>query len=288
MIQPRRRHWGAVILALLVSIGCKPAPPATAPAQGAVASMSPAFTEMILAMGAGDRLAAVSNFEPRRAATDALPRVGDYRTVDWEKLSQIRPTLILTQYRPDKMPDGLVDRARGLGAAVVNIDIDTLDDVEKAIRAIGAAMNLTDAADATAAAFRRDLEALRRASAGRERVRALVVIGPTGLSAAGPGNFVDELLSIAGGQNVLDSGPDYPTLDRERLIELDPAVIIQLMPAAEPQDLAQADQFWRQMATLSAVRHGRVVRITDADALLPATNAPRVARRIHEALHPSK
>lgn len=250
--------------------------------------MSPAFTEMILAMGGGDRLVAVSNFEPPRPATDRLPRVGDYRTVDWEKLSQIRAGVLLTQYRPDKMPDGLVGRAREMGARVVNIDIDRVADIETAIRRIGEAIGMPAEADAAAGRLHRELDELQRAAASRPRVRALVVIGPSGLSAAGPGNFVDELLSIAGGENVLSGGPDFPTLDRERLLALDPPVIIQLIPAAEPQDLEQAESFWRQMSSLSAVRAGRVHRITDADALLPATNAPRVARRMAEALHPPR
>jgi ABC-type Fe3+-hydroxamate transport system substrate-binding protein len=90
---------------------------------------------------------------------------------------------------------------------------------------------------------------------------------------------------IAGGANVLAGGPDYTAIDRERLIELNPPAIIQLLPAATPQVIEQANDFWRQMSDLSAVKAGRVHQITDADALLPATNAARVARKMAEALH---
>lgn len=274
---------------VLACAGCdagpEPASPATSPAVITVASMSPAFTDLILAMHAGDRLVAVSNFEPPRESTDSLPRVGDYRTVDWEKLAKIRPGLILTQYGHGKMPDGLVDRAARIGARVLNMDIDTLDDVNQAIREIGAALALSEQAEHAAGRFSAELQAVRQLVAARPRVRAVVVVGAGGLSVVGPGNFVDELLTIAGGENAITSGPDFANIDREKLIELDPPVIIQLMPGATPQLQAQADQFWREMGRLRAVRDGRVHAISDDDALLPATNAARIARRMAEALH---
>lgn len=302
MIQPPPRRAPIAALALRLGLfclavagaaACDRATPTAAPtpttaaadAGKAVASLSPALTELVLALGAGDRLVAVSNFEPPRPATDPLPRVGDYRTADWERLSRLRPGVILTQYRPDKMPEGLADRAGRLGARVVNVDIDTLADVEAALRTIGGAIDV-DPAPAVGR-FAGELAAIRARVAGRPSVPVLVVIGESGLSAVGPGNFVDELIAIAGGENVLKTGPDYATLDRERLIELDPPTIVQLLPAASEQVRAESAGFWREkMGNLSAVKAGRVYTITDADALLPGTNSAGLARRLAEILHP--
>lgn len=291
MIQPPRRptlHAFALIVGLLTVGGCGREPPAVdrRPAGTmTIASLSPALTDLVLALGAGDRLVAVSNFEPPRPQTDALPRVGDYQTVDWEQLSRLRPGLIVTQYRPDKMPEGFRRRAAGIGAGVVNVDIDTLGDVEAALRDIAAA-GAVDPGPALAR-FRAELDDVRARVAGRPRVLALVVIGETGLTAAGPGNFVDELLALAGGENVLKAGPDYASLDRERLLELNPPTIIQLLPGASDQVKGQASAFWREkMGSLQAVREGRVRVIDAPDALLPGTNAAGLARRFAEILHP--
>src|SRR5690242_14198194 len=61
-------------------------PRATPPAVGpTLASLSPAATDLLVGMGAGDHLIAVSNFDADRDETRGLPRVGDYRTQDWEK-----------------------------------------------------------------------------------------------------------------------------------------------------------------------------------------------------------
>src|SRR5512133_3272282 len=57
---------------------------------GRVASLVPAATEMLVGMGAGDRLVAVSNYESSPVVKD-LPRVGDYQSTDWETLARLRP-----------------------------------------------------------------------------------------------------------------------------------------------------------------------------------------------------
>src|SRR6184192_363303 len=52
-----------------------------------VASLSPAATDLLVGIGAADHLVAVSNYDARRQEIEGLPRVGDYRTQDWEKLA---------------------------------------------------------------------------------------------------------------------------------------------------------------------------------------------------------
>src|SRR4051794_5058399 len=68
----------------------------TQPAKITVASLVPAATDLLIGMGAGDRLVAVSNFDAKRGATRALPRVGDYQTIDWERLASLRPNIMIT------------------------------------------------------------------------------------------------------------------------------------------------------------------------------------------------
>jgi iron complex transport system substrate-binding protein len=121
--------------------------------------------------------------------------------------------------------------------------------------------------------------------AGKDRPATLLVISESGLAAAGPGTFLSDLLTIAGGTNVLVGGNNYVTLDREKLAALDPAVVIQIMPSATPQQLEQAESFWKSMPSLRAFRSGRVHRIVDADALLPGFNGPALAAKFADHLH---
>src|SRR5437016_4463256 len=59
-------------------------PPSRNQKMPTLASLSPAATDLLIGMGAGDHLIAVSNFDAERDETRGLDRVGDYRTQDWE------------------------------------------------------------------------------------------------------------------------------------------------------------------------------------------------------------
>ena len=285
---------------LLPSAGCDRGPAAsagspstnTAAAAGAptVASLVPAATDLLLGMGAGDRLVAVSTYDRTRPETSALPRVGDYRTVDWEQIATLRPSLMVVQFRPDKMPAGLAERAASYGVKLVNVRIGRLDDVFTTLAQLGDAVGEPAKAAAAATALRAQLDAVRAKVAGRPPVRAYLGRGDNPLDAVGGGNFVDDLLTIAGGQNVL-AGPGYddnsfPTVDREQLRALDPAVAINLLPDASPQVLDKAKQFWATVPEVSAARGGRVYYLTEPYLLWPGMGVGKVAERFAERLHP--
>jgi ABC-type Fe3+-hydroxamate transport system substrate-binding protein len=98
---------------------------------------------------------------------------------------------------------------------------------------------------------------------------------------------MDDLLSLAGGENVLGGGDNsYPTIDRERIVTLNPDVVLQVMPGATPQEIEQARRFWASVPQVSAVKNGRVYELTDAYLLLPGYSAAKIADLFARKLHP--
>lgn len=289
MIQPATVVRCAIIFLVALCIGCDTStdvnPPATAPSRITVASLSPAATDLIVAMGLADRLVGVSTYEPPRPATDSLPRVGDYQTADWERISQLKPAVIVTQYRADKIPEGFLQRCEQLGILSFNRKIDSLQDTYSTIVELGDALHAKEEAAAAQKKWNTTIEDVKAKVSAKERAKTLLVIGESGLAAAGPGTFLSDLLTVAGGTNVLVGGNDYVTLDREKLAALDPAVVIQIMPSATPQQIEQAESFWKSMSALRAVREGRIHRIVEADALLPGFNCPALAEKFADLLH---
>src|SRR5688500_9206998 len=126
-------------LVLLLAAGaCERAPQGGGGAKAGkrVASLVPAATDMLLAMGAGDRLVAVSNFGTSPAVKD-LPRVGDYQSTDWEGIARLKPDVMIIQIAADRLPAGMTQRAAELGVELVNVKIYTLADVFEAMRVVG-------------------------------------------------------------------------------------------------------------------------------------------------------
>jgi iron complex transport system substrate-binding protein len=256
-----------------------------------VASLVPAATDLLVAMGAGDHLVGVSNYCPARPETAGLPKVGDYRTIDWEQLAELRPAVMITQYRADKMPDGLEAKAKAYGIRLVNVRIVRLEDVFMALQALGDAIGQPDRAVALSQKLRGELDAVRERVAGRPAVRTLISRTGNPLEAVGGGNFLDDLLRVAGGQNVL-AGPGYddnsfPTIDREQLHELTPEAVLNLLPAASAQVQAQARGFWSATPDVPAVRRGAVHYLTADNLLMPGASVAQTARQFADLLHPA-
>lgn len=265
------------------------APAATTRAAGAktVASLVPAATDMIVGMGARDHLVAMSNWDAARPEIDGLPRVGDYRTIDWERIASLRPGVMIVQFREDKMPPGLAERAGELGIKLVNVMNNRLDDTYATLRQLGEAIGEPEKAGVAEKALRERLHEVRHRMMKQPAVRTLITRSESSLACVGGGNYLDDLLEIAGGQNVLAGGYNsYPTIDRERLIELNPDVVIVLLPGASPQVVQQAKEFWAAQSSVSAVKNGRVHYLTDSYLLLPGLSAARVAEQFADLLHP--
>ena len=182
---------------------------------------APAATEILIGLGLGDRLVAVSNYDQPRQAIKNLPRVGDYQTTDWERLATLRPTIMITQFGPNRLPQGMVQKAEQLNIRIVNVSITRLDDIFQAMKTLASAVEEPDRGDAAIAALREKFDAVVSRTTG-PKVRTLIVTSAEARGVAGRKNFLDDILTIAGGENVISPGAPYPTIDREMLIELDP------------------------------------------------------------------
>ena len=252
-----------------------------------LASLSPAATDLLLGMGAGDHLVAVSNFDADRDAIRGLERVGDYRTQDWEKLSALRPHKMIIQMRPDRLPPGFRDRAEKLGIELVNLTIDGLDDVFRAIPQLGKATGEEAKAEAQLARLRKQFDTVRGRVKDAPKVKTLIVVNDDGRSVAGPGTFLDDILKAAGGENAAEAlGVQWPTVDREKILQLQPQVVIHLLPAASPQVVREAHKFWADLPQLPAVKNKRVHVLTEWYALLPGDHVGQLAEQYALILHP--
>jgi iron complex transport system substrate-binding protein len=286
----------AVFFALLafcllgpVASGCRkqttPAPTQSAKSP-TIASLVPAATDLLVGMGAGDHLLAVSNWDRDTNAVKGLPRVGDYQTIDWEKLAQLRPQFMITQFGSDRLPAGLSDKANRFGIKLMNVQIERVQDVLMMIESLGNAVNEPAKAAAAQRRLRDQLTGVSHRVQGLPRVPALIVIDDQGEAVIGSDTFLDDLLRIAGGTNVVASMRRYPSIDREQLLKFAPEVVIQILPDAAPNVLAQANTFWQSVPDVPAVKNHRVYPITDGSALLPGLAIGDLAEKFADLLHP--
>ncbi len=254
-----------------------------------VVSLVPAATDLIAGMGAADHLVGISTWDSDRAETAGLPRIGDYRTIDWEKLILADPDVMIVQFAPTKIPAGLRDEADALDIQLVNVRINRLDDLFMTLDQLGDALSEQTKSAEAQRTLRARLDAVRNRIAGAPAVATLITRAEPShaLACVGGGNYLDELLTIAGGKNVLGGGENsYPTIDQERVLDLQPQVVLALLPGASPQVIEQTRSFWQNMPEVPAVRDGRVYILTEPFLLLPGLSAGHVAEIFADRLHP--
>ena len=116
----------------------------------------------------------------------------------------------------------------------------------------------------------------------------LLVFGVAPIVVAGPGSLPDEMVRFANGENVVTTGNTYPTLSVERLVTLNPDVIVNASMAGTPGEqgdgIRRDDPGWRELA---AVRQGRVVAIHDEAVLRPGPRVTDGIAVLARALHPT-
>lgn len=291
-----RLGWGLQVNALIAVAtclsfslaGCKqpaPAKPSSAKSP-TIASLVPAATDLLIGMNAADHLVAVSNYDVD-PQTRRLPRVGDYVNIDWEKIASLHPDILITDYAPDRTPAGLVERMQQLHIRQLNLKFDRLDDIYQAAEALGDACGEPAKGAAVLAITKSRIDIIHDRMAGDSRVPALIVISASGLDVVGRGNYLNDLLNAAGGQNVITSD-GYPTLDRESLAALRPRVILQLLPGADAAAREKVASFWKSFAEMPAVKEHRVYLLTEPYVMMPGSHVGELATRFAGMLHPEK
>jgi iron complex transport system substrate-binding protein len=269
-----------VPLLFLLFAACGAKPPSARP--GGIVSLLPSWTEILVELGAADRL---------RGCTDVCEPGRDVARVPWqgpqavEAIVRLDPALVVRQ-APRAAGDPLADALRGAGIPVLSLPSETVADVRAAIVAIGEAVGVPARAAEYAARFDRDLAAARAKGEGRGEPKVLFVFGRdagavANVDGAGPGTFLDELIRYAGGRNVLDGDLGlYPKLRLETIVRLEPDVIIDNVPGGEDPLAA-----WSAFPTIPAVRDRRVYAVADRGLLIPGPRLPASVERLVEMIH---
>jgi iron complex transport system substrate-binding protein len=245
-------------------------PPAPVPQR--LIALTPSATEVVAALGATALLVGVDDYSAFPPEVAQLPKVGSFLAPNLETIIGLKPTLVIVDDVHGQAAGALNDA----GIATVACAIHALPDVKAALRTVGARIGKAAEADRVVETID---AALDRAAASRpaKRPRVLAVIdreagGLGNLVSAGPGSWIDELVAVVGGENVLAAaGVRYPKISAEEVLRARPEVILDLSYAAR-QSLAA----WRTV-DVPAVGTGRVRALDDAYLIAPS---PRVAEAL--------
>ena len=249
-------------------------------APGRVVSLAPSNTEILFAIGAGDRVVAVTTYCNFPAAAAALPKIGGFaaRTISIEAIVALSPDLVVAG---DKNQRSVIDALVLAGVPVLSVQPRTVDEVYDTALLLGRLLESEAGASAMIADLRRRLDevAARIATVPLERrVRVYWEVFDQPLMSAGPRSVVGQVVELGGGINIFgDVGDEYPQINAEAVVARDPQVIMgpaSMRIKSMSRDLLAARPGWSRIA---AIREGRVVVLPDE----PVTRAgPRLVEGV--------
>lgn len=289
-----KRFWTSVCLTIasLAGFACNgkdqgPSIPVGAVPQRIV-SIAPSATEILFAIGAGDRVVGRTDWCVRPSAATRLPSVGGYATPSLEAVLALEPDCVV--YVPSIVRDAPAFAAalQAAGARVVPVDMAGVASAVATITALGDAVGVPERAAGLATRLRAELAELRTAGTRRVRPRVLVTLShePHALFVAGQGTFIAELLELAGAVNAV-SDPGYFAISAEALLAAAPEVIIDAAGPMEDRAAAAkaSTALWARFAQLPAVADGRLHLVTDASIIVPGVRMPDAVRVLAGYIH---
>ena len=245
-----------------------------------IVSLAPSSTELLFAIGAGDRVVGRTTWCRYPAAALSVPVVGDGLNPNVEAIAARRPDLVVLY--ASALNETAARELERLGIPAVILRQDLLEDVARDARLLGRLTALAGPADSVA----RAIEAVLAASAPRTAVRVAVVVWDNPPMVIGAGSFLDQLITLAGAYNAFhDLRSASATVSLETIAARDPDVVITIADSDEARLPAFATA--REWQTVRAVRERRVLTLPGAVFGRPSPRAAAAVadlRRRLEAL----
>lgn len=232
-----------------------------------IISLSPANTEILYALGAGDQIIAVSEYCNYPEDTANKQKIPTGEKLNVETLIALKPDVVFAS-NMNAMADQIAQIEQS-GIKVVVTEANRLDETYAMIRMIGQAIGKSEAADKLVNGMQESFAALREDARGRAPKSVYVEVSPLqyGLWSCGRGTFVQELLDIIGAKNIFDDTEGWSAVSEEQVIERNPDIIITtLSPLTGIEDPVEEIVGRANWSEINAVKNGRVYML-DSDML---------------------
>jgi iron complex transport system substrate-binding protein len=226
-----------------------------------IVSLAPSITEQLFAIGAGDRIVGTSAYSDYPPAARSIPVVAAAGAVDLERVTALRPDLIVLW--GSGYPPATREALTRLGTPIYVSEPTSFGSIATSLERLGQLAGAVDA-PGIARQFRSTVQQLRERYSGRRPVRAFYQIWGQPLMTLSGRHITSEALALCGARNIFENlVPLAPTISPEAVIAADPQII--LTGEAGGVDHGALD-LWKRYPFVSAVAKGQLITL-DSDRI---------------------
>lgn len=247
-----------------------------------VISLAPSNTEILFAIGAGDKVVGVTTYDDYPEEVLDIEKIGDFNGINLERIIELEPDLVINY------GDGVTEENERLleaGIQIAGFEPESLQEVYHTIARIGTITGHEQEAEVLVEDMMSKEAELAEKIEGLDKKTVFYEIWHEPLMAAGPGSFVDELINLAGGENVAaDADGEYPQFDLEQLIERNPQVYITAndLPEKTVESIKERPGY----SEIEAIKNNRIYLVDGNIISRPGPRIIEALELIVEAIHP--
>lgn len=244
-----------------------------------IVSLNPSTTEILFALGAGNRLIGRSKYDWWPDSAKLIPALGDGLRPNVEAVLAAHPDLVLLYASLDNRP--AASRFRSAGVNTLSLKIDHIADFARGVRLLGEVLGDSVRARNVVDSVQRTLDSVRLATKGLNRPKVFWHIWDAPIMTIGGGSFMNELVDIAGARNIYaDIKSPSATISLEDISNRDPDFIL-AGPVGKQQ--IESDPRW---LIVRAARDHNILVVDTTLVARPAVRLGEAAVSLAKLLHP--
>ena len=253
-----------------------------------IVSLAPSNTEMLFALGLGDKIVGTTDYCDYPEAAKSKTRVSGYSTPDLEKLVSVEPDFIVAESIQEKT---VLPALEKLGIPVFVTSATSIDIILKDIEALGKINGKSKAAEKLIAKMTQRIEAITSRTTSLtqdDRPQVLYVIWFNPIWTMGSNTFTDDLITQSGGINIFSADFEKSrVVSLEAVVNKNPQVIIVSAMATSAEMIFNSIKKETRLVTVDAIENNRIYKISDSNII--ERPGPRIIEGLEEMaklIHP--
>lgn len=232
-----------------------------------VITLSPHLTEIVDAAGGTSQLVSVSAFSNFPESVKKLPITSDARSIDLEKMKQLKPDLII--YWRGGTPETQIESIQKIfahSAQIIFVEPKKLNDIAADIEKLGQTLGTSALAHKNAASFRSEVAQLKKKyhNAQKRKVRVFYQVWAQPLMTLNHDHLISDIIELCGGEQLFAKEKLLvPTVSKEAVVKANPEIIF---TAVDAKQMKTDWSMWQSIPQLAATQKKAFIEI-DADTI---------------------
>lgn len=225
-----------------------------------IVSHVPSATEILFAIGAGDKVVGVSSYDDYPPEAKTKTSIGDYYNPSIEKIASVNPDLVVTDGSSKN-----ISQLDSLGIKYITLSPTTIDGIMNDITLMGKVTGNQTKADSVVKDMKAQITAVTDKTKGAAKPKVFYMFDVSDLNnpwTAGPGSFIDSMITMSGGTNIAGNATSpYVKYSIEQIVAANPDIIIvatRMGSAIITPEQLKANPVWGK---LPAIAQGKIFTI---------------------------